>query len=168
MVRAQKEWGEPVEQIKRWAAEGRPDLILAALRERPVEGIYRRDWTDLLKKALAKVGEKGVAELIDLAFGEMLWLTVDLLLRAQYEVYEILRRHDTAPYARNTYSYAIDETRLMRVERLHYHVVDLAKAYASIQHTLDLASRRKTKACGSRPKTAKSQEKGRNEREQAA
>ena len=163
MSHPQKEWGEPGEQIKRWAAEGRPDWILAALRERPVEGIYRRDWTDLLKKALAKAAEKGVAELIDLAFGEMLWLTVDLLLRAQCEVYEILRRHDAAPYARNTYSYAIDETRLMRVERLHYHVVNLSKAYASIQHTLDLANRRKTKARGAKFKATKSQEQDPNE-----
>jgi len=163
-----KEWGKPGEQIKQWAAEGRPDLILAAMREKPVEDVYREDWTALLKRALAKAAEKGVAELIEVAFQEMLWLTADLLFRAQYEVYRIFLRYDTSPHVLSTYSYAIDETHLMRVERLHYHVVHLSKAYASIQHTLDLASRRKTKAHGARPKAAKSQEKGRNEREQAA
>jgi len=168
MSETPKEWGEPGEQIRQWAAEGRPNLILAALRERPVECVYRRDWTDLLKKALAKVAEKGVPGLIEVAFQEMFWLTTDLLFRAQYEVYKIFLRHDTSPHALSTYSYAIDETYLTRVERLHRHLVDLSKAYASIQHTLDLANRRKTKARGAKFKATKSQEKGRNEREQAA
>jgi len=173
MIHVEPQLCEPGEQIERWAAEGRPDRILAAMREMPVSEFYLGDWIKLVSKALANAAEKGVAELIEVAFREMLKLAVDLLMRAQYEVYDHLRDQDNRPKRPGTHGYPMDEPCLARIERLHHHIVTLSKAYASIRHTLDLASRPKTNARGStEPKKAarssKGQEKSLNGRERTA
>lgn len=128
------------DELERWVAEAAPHRIVQDMVRNAAQHADRRASLRRMEDALEAAAEKGVGHLIELNFREMIRFTTGLMLRLQFLAGRAVSNWDHAMFA--TLARTPEELSvhlLPALERVQGHLVELAKSYASVQHTLKIA-----------------------------
>lgn len=129
------------EAVDQWAAEGEAGKILEDLVQRRFFHNDKALTLARMEQAVRVAGEKGMAKVIDLAFQRMLTTTVSLMMRVEYCVSQQVTEWDKELARRgSTIPPELSDRFLPALQALQGHVVDLSRAYATIQHGLKLGN----------------------------
>jgi hypothetical protein len=141
------------EKIETWTREGRPDHVLRQILHSGsmLPGSGMED----LRASLAIAATMGTPHLIDVCFTAMLEFSAGLLMRLQLVTEREMKHWDRSlekggeiipPALQNDYLPALD--------RVHHHMMELAKAQATCHHVREIAKKKikTTKVKGAKPK----------------
>jgi hypothetical protein len=137
---------DPMEEVRRMVAVGDVAGLLADMKARP--HVYDMQTTlAALRQAVAASAAGNLSACIDNVFTLMIAFTADLLVLSQVPM---LRRLDqleqkVASTDESTVRDWVNRT-LPTIEKLHLHLVNLAKAHATVKHTGAIGQRKTGKA----------------------
>lgn len=131
-------WQAELEQLEQMVRQGRPDAVRRHLAEKQNEPYGTEERIDAMARAMDVACQKGPEHLIEVAFERMLRTCLWCQIRLECSIEPIIS--SWGPGTTDAVRQLQAET-VPNIERLQRHICQIAKAYSSVRHLLNLSGR---------------------------